>query len=222
MRTPLPRRPASLVLVASLAVLAGVGAGAARGDGSTAPDRRATQTAAALREAPEPPATPGTPAVSSSAASASTLPRLLEIPRLGIRARIGDVGVDDRTGLMSLPEARKVGWYRYGAAPGSLEGSAVLAGHVDSRTLGLGALYPLREARQGDRIQVTLANGRTLAFRVVSTASYLKTRLPAEELFARDGEPRLRVVTCGGRYVREAGGYEENLVVTAAPDRSRR
>ena len=40
--------------------------------------------------------------------------------------------------------------------------------------------------------------------------------LPAE-VFARTGPERLRLVTCTGPYLPEAGGYQQNLVVTAVP-----
>jgi hypothetical protein len=36
-------------------------------------------------------------------------------------------------------------------------------------------------------------------------------------VFARTGAPRLRLITCGGEYDVDAGGYQQNLVVTAVP-----
>ena len=43
---------------------------------------------------------------------------------------------------MDLPEdVDRVGWYRFGPAPGA-DGSAVLAGHVDDAEQGLGVPWP--------------------------------------------------------------------------------
>ena len=44
----------------------------------------------------------------------------------------------------------------------------------------------------------------------------IRQALPAE-LFSRRGPERLHVITCGGEYLPDAGGYQQNLVVTAAP-----
>jgi hypothetical protein len=46
---------------------------------------------------------------------------------------------------------------------------------------------------------------------------YRKGDLPLERYFARDGAPRLTLITCTGPFDRPAGGYRDNLVVTAVP-----
>src|SRR4029077_16363446 len=70
----------------------------------------------------------------------SALPRLLSIPRLGLRMLARPRGVDDR-GAMALPtSASMVGWYRFGSRPLDRAGATVLAGHVDTRADGVGAL----------------------------------------------------------------------------------
>ena len=43
-----------------------------------------------------------------------------------------------------------------------------------------------------------------------------KQDLDLREVFKRDGEPLLRILTCGGTY-RRSGGYQANVVVTARP-----
>jgi sortase (surface protein transpeptidase) len=111
-----------------------------------------------------------------------------------------------------------VGWYRFGPAPGT-DGSAVIAGHVDSRTQGLGALAPLREAAPGDEVRVTDAAGGTTRWRVVSRELISKQALPTDEIFRRDGPPRLTLITCGGPFLPEYRSYQDNLVVVAEPIR---
>ncbi len=143
--------------------------------------------------------------------------RRLRIPSVGVDAAVVPVGVD-ASGSMVIPrEVDEVGWYRFGPAPGDPAGAAVVAGHVDSKDQGPGALLPLREAGVGDRVTVTTADGAALAYRVIGKETIVKKRLPVERLFARDGPPRLVLITCGGPFVPELSSYRDNLVVVAVP-----
>lgn len=140
----------------------------------------------------------------------------LAAPTVGIDSRVRPVGVA-RDRQMALPDDPAVlGWYRYGPAPGSGRGSVVLAGHLDSRRYGLGPLVRLRDVQVGDRVEVTHDDGTRRAYRVRSLRRYDRQALPVE-LFSRTGPERLRIVTCGGAYLPDRGGYQLNLVVTAVP-----
>jgi sortase (surface protein transpeptidase) len=126
------------------------------------------------------------------------------------------VGVDP-DGQMTIPaEVDRVGWYRFGPAPGAV-GSAVIAGHVDSREQGLGAMAPLREAAVGDEVLVADASGSPTRWRVVSRELISKQVLPLDRLFSRDGPPRLTLITCGGPFLPEFRSYRDNVVVVAEP-----
>ena len=107
-----------------------------------------------------------------------------------------------------------VGWYRYGPAPGE-QGSAVLAGHVDSWEHGVGPLARLRDVEVGDALVVRTAHGTEL-HEVTAVDQYPKQALPAA-VFERTGPPRVRLVTCGGEFDEAAGSYRDNVVVTAEP-----
>ena len=122
---------------------------------------------------------------------------------------------------MRIPrDARRVGWYRFGPRPGGGAGSVVLAAHVDSRTQGLGAFYPLRDTDPGDRVTVLTDGGRWSTYRVVARELFQKRALPLEDLFRRDGREVLTLITCGGPYLADAGGYQDNVVVSTVPVRS--
>jgi sortase (surface protein transpeptidase) len=143
-------------------------------------------------------------------------PVALAVPALDVAAPVDPVGVRD-DGQMAIPDdVDRVGWYRFGPAPGS-GGSAVLAGHVDGREQGLGELARLREAEVGAEVLVTDTAGGTTRWRVVSRAQIDKRALPVDRLFAREGPPRLVLVTCGGDFLPEHGAYESNVVVVAEP-----
>ena len=215
LQRPTERGIAWLVLALSLTIAAFAAERAFDG-----PERqvgaRPVQTAP---PAPTGSTTPRAAPVTEAPISATPRPVLVEVPRLGVRATVQPVGVT-ADGAMRIPrDARRVGWYRFGPAPGAPEGSAVLAGHVDSRAQGRGVFFRLATVEVGDTVRVTQAGGEVLGYRVVARESIRKQRLPADELFARDGSPRLTLITCSGPYVAELGGYQDNLVVTATPVR---
>ena len=152
------------------------------------------------------------------ASPADPRPVLLRAPAIELAAPVDAVGVaGDRQ--MQLPrDPRRLGWYRFGPTPDSGRGSAVLAGHVDSETYGVGPLARLGELRPGDPVSVRLTTGRWRRFRVDSVQAFERRSLP-DSVFTRSGPERLRLVTCTGPYLPDAGGYQENLVVTAVPAR---
>ena len=57
--------------------------------------------------------------------------------------------------------------------------------------------------------------GQELAYAVVSLEQFDKAEVPVDRLFARDGAPRLVLVSCAGSF--EDGRYSDNVVVTAVP-----
>ncbi|RBY87525.1 class F sortase [Blastococcus sp. TF02A-26] len=148
--------------------------------------------------------------------AAAPVPVRLSLPSLGVDAPVDAVGVAE-DGQMALPEdVSRVGWYRFGPPPGEV-GSAVVAGHVDDAEQGLGALAALREAEPGDEVLVTDSAGAVTRWRVVGRELITKQELPLAELFARDGAPRLVLVTCGGPFLPEYRSYRDNVVVVAEP-----
>jgi Sortase domain len=142
-------------------------------------------------------------------------PARVRVPDLGLDAPVRPVGIGAQQQMRLPPDPRVLGWYRFGPAPGG-EGSVVLAGHVDSRRFGVGPLADLQGVRVGDRVEVVPRRGEPRSYRVDSIERFDRQALPAE-VFARTGPERLRIVTCTGPYVPEAGGYQHNLVVTAVP-----
>jgi hypothetical protein len=176
----------------------------------------------------------GTPPESSSAPASAVLPPVtagpaspadqpavtppvrLRMPGLAVAAEVDAMGVRP-DGQMALPdEVDRVGWYRFGPVPGA-EGSAVIAGHVDDRDQGLGAMAPLRDAAVGEEVQVDDATGTTTRWRVVSRELIEKQVLPLDRLFARGGPPRLTLITCGGPFLPQFRSYRDNVVVVAEP-----
>lgn len=145
-------------------------------------------------------------------------PVRLQIPALRLNARVNPVGIDAGTGDFAVPPSvDEVGWYQFGPSLASPMGSIVIAGHVDSAAEGKGAFFELRNLAPGDEIVLTAKDGSVRRFTVSSREQFEKTALPADLLFARDGQLRLTLITCGGPFDRTSRHYRDNVVVTALP-----
>jgi Sortase domain len=134
--------------------------------------------------------------------------------RIDIPVKTVGVAAD---GQMELPpNPATIGWYRFGPGPADDRGSVVLGGHLDSKEYGVGPLVRLRDLRPGDSVAVYSTDSSVNRYRVVKVEDIPKTGLAVGDLFDRDGPRLLRIVTCGGPYDRDGGGYRDNLVVTAS------
>lgn len=160
-----------------------------------------------------PPST-GIPATGPGRRGSVPPPGAVSIPRLDLTLPVLARGVD-RSGAMALPRTPwAVSWYRFGAGPLSRAGATVLAGHVDTARHGIGPLARLGELRAGDRLLVRVG-GRLVGYSVTSVTRVAKSVLDLPALFSRVGPPRLHLVTCGGAYLPDQGGYQDNVVVAA-------
>jgi hypothetical protein len=214
-------RPAGALAALGLALAVGVPAAWTL----TRPASAAGAPVGQVLAAPAPPSAPPSPAARPAAGAhdaaptagpAVTPPARLTVAALGVDAAVDAVGVAP-DGQLALPEdVDRIGWYRFGPAPGTA-GNAVLAGHVDGAEQGLGALAPLREAAVGSEVVVTDAAGTASHWRVVSREQISKRALPLDAIFGRDGPPRLVLVTCGGPFLRQYGSYADNVVVVSEP-----
>lgn len=141
----------------------------------------------------------------------------LSIDRLEVAAPVVAAGVDLDTLEMAVPDnVTDVAWYEFGALPGEA-GSAVLAAHVDLSSQGPGVFFDLETLEPGDRVTVDFSDGTSEAFVVEARATYDKEELPLDAIFAREGDPVLTLITCGGGFNRSIGSYDSNVVVYAVP-----
>jgi hypothetical protein len=144
-------------------------------------------------------------------------PVAIRIDRIGVDHRIVSVGLED-DGTMEIPaDVQEIGWYEPGVRPGEF-GSAVLAGHVDSRAQGRGAFFALGSLDVDDDIVLIDADGAEQRWRVTARTRYPKDELPVDELFVWGGaDRRLVLITCGGDFDRSSRHYSDNVVVLASP-----
>ena len=140
-------------------------------------------------------------------------PVSLSIPSIGVRTRLIHLGVN-RDGTLQVPSSTAVaGWYTGSPRPGMV-GSAIIAGHVDSRT-GPGIFFWLRTLRPGDRIYVGRADGTMAVFTVTRISKFAKDHFPTAAVYGPVPDAELRVITCGGIFDRSLGRYLSNVVVFA-------
>lgn len=198
-------------------------AGCQPADQPAATSPRSTTTAppaARTDAAPQRPRPADVPVRSAtqSPRDAAPAPVRVEASDLGMSIGVIPVGVADDGQMVVPDDARTAGWYEYGPIPGAVEGTAVIAAHVDSVAAGgLGPFARLAKIRRGDVVTTTDAAGRTTTFEVVRVEQVAKPEIDWHDVFTRDGEPRLVLITCGGNWNSDARHYSDNVVVIAVP-----
>ncbi len=177
---------------------------------STPADAGATYTPASVTTAPprlihDPQAKP----------LARSVPVSIRIPGIGVSAPVMEVGqnADGTVQVPPLDDHNLTGWYRDGPAPGQ-RGAAVILGHVDSLT-GISVFYYLKDLHAGDKVYVTLADGKLATFAVDGVQKVAKDAFPTASIYGRARYPSLRLITCGGPFDRATGHYVDNIIVYA-------
>lgn len=160
--------------------------------------------------APQAVAAPAAPAAAGQRQVAD--PIRVQVPRLDISAAMQPLhlGQDE---VLVPPEYGRAGWYQEGPEPGE-PGRAVIAGHVDSKS-GPDVFAALRNARVGDRIVINTTAGNKILFRVDDVGLFRRSAFPSARVYGGGQTVQLRLITCGGAYDRNRGGYQSNVVVFA-------
>ena len=138
----------------------------------------------------------------------------LSIPIIGVSVPLSVLTLN-KNGTVNVPtNYSEPGWYSGDRSPGQ-EGSAVILGHVDGDK-GPAVFYHLDKLKLGNRVDVTLADGRTLQFAVIGERMYKKTNFPDKLVYGARKYPGLQLVTCGGIFDPSTGHYLSNVVVFTA------
>lgn len=145
-----------------------------------------------------------------------SLPVVIQIPAIGVRARVIPLGLDPSGGVAvpSLNTPFLTSWYDGGSTPGEI-GPAVVLGHVDSAKVGPAVFYLLGDLRPGDLVYITLKDRRTAVFRVSSVAMDPEGDFPTMKVYGFTRRPALRLVTCGGTFDAQAHQYLDRIIVFA-------
>jgi LPXTG-site transpeptidase (sortase) family protein len=197
-------------LAAAVVCAGGVGVAAFGLLNDTPADAGATYTPASVTTAPprltqDPQAEP----------LARSVPVSIRIPGISVSAPVMEVGqnADGTVQVPPLDAHNLTGWYRYGPTPGQ-RGPAVILGHVDSLT-GISVFYYLKDLHAGDKVYVTLADGKVAPFVVDGVQKVAKDAFPTAAIYGKAGYPSLRLITCGGAFDEATGHYVDNIIVYA-------
>ncbi len=141
------------------------------------------------------------------------VPERLIIPAIGVDAKVEEVGLT-KGGAMAVPvNFTDVGWYKYGSLPGQ-SGNAVIAGHINNGLAFPAVFAKLDTLKTGDIISVESESGQKLSFVVASMRAYPQDAI-APEVFSREGQPQLELITCTGDTIPSLHTHSLRLVVTA-------
>lgn len=144
-----------------------------------------------------------------------TLPRIIRIPKIGVTARILQVGVDDK-GRIDVPKtAYDTAWYNGSAAPGA-NGAMLIDAHV--RSIGGSAVFGnLHKLVKNDVITVEKGDGEKLQYIVKSIELVGVGELDVNKILMSvdDTKPGLNLITCAGTYDSEANQFDQRTIVYA-------
>lgn len=159
----------------------------------------------------------GTPSIASGTmpgvfADNVAAPDRLVIPAIGVDAHVKTVGVDANGDMATPGNATDVAWYKGGPYPGK-PGSAVIDGHLNTKTVPQAIFYNLDKLKTGDELQVRTVDGQTLTFKVTEVKQYAENSSTQDIFVSSDGKSHLNLITCAGDWVPEKHIYTQRLVV---------
>lgn len=140
-------------------------------------------------------------------------PRYIDIPRLGVHARVLSVGLA-RDGSIATPgNVHDAAWYTGSVKPGQA-GTALIDGHVSSWS-SRGVFYNLTLLAAGDTFSVELGDGTVVQYRVVKTAVYDAALVDMSAVLSSI-EPNmnaLNLISCTGDVIDGTNDFSERIVV---------
>ena len=140
-------------------------------------------------------------------------PETVVIPAIGVAAPVTRLGLK-RDGTLKVPSGySETGWWSGGPKPGQT-GRAVIVGHVDSKS-GPAVFANLQEVRRGDLVEVLRADGSAVEFEVRGVDETDKSDFPTIDVYGETDRSELRLLTCGGKFDRSKGHYDQNVIVWA-------
>ena len=136
------------------------------------------------------------------------------IPALNIDAHVQPVKVSGHNTIGVPTNFTDVGWYIYSPPPGS-PGSAIIDGHVDNGLALAGVFKHLSDIRIGNAVEITTRGGTVLHFTVIRIDTYPYDSTSTDAMIYPHPGSYLRLITCGGTWLRARKTYDTRIVVTA-------
>lgn len=143
----------------------------------------------------------------------ASVPVRLRIAAIDVDTPLIELGLQSDGTLEVPPDATPAGWYSGAPTPGEL-GPAIVVGHVDWDGQP-GVFVALARLSAGDDITVERADGITAIFRVTAVVQVAKPDFPTALVYGDLDHAGMVLLTCGGRFDRRTGSYEDNVIVHA-------
>jgi sortase (surface protein transpeptidase) len=158
---------------------------------------------------------PSAAAAAPTAALARSVPSWVDIPSIGARSTLIQLGLDANKAIQVPPvdQPQQAGWYQYGPTPGQT-GPAVIIGHIDGDHRQ-GIFWRLHDVKPGATVSVGRQDGRTVNFTVTKVDQVAKSAFPTNAVYGDTAGPELRLITCGGAFDSTTGHYLDNVIVYA-------
>lgn len=153
--------------------------------------------------------------VVSSYAVGPTMPRYLDIPKLGVHARVLSLGILNNGALATPNNVFDVGWYNESSLPGQ-PGVTLIDGHVSSWTAH-GVFYGIKTLAAGDQIQIERGDGQVITYQVVSHQIYDHNNMDMHTAL-QPVDPTttgLNLITCTGDVIPGTSEFNERILVQA-------
>jgi LPXTG-site transpeptidase (sortase) family protein len=137
-------------------------------------------------------------------------------------AKIIVMGVDPNTNVMQSPNNKDdVAYYDFTTHPGdgctasNQCANTVLSGHVDWYTKETGVFWNLKDMKNGDEVDIKLADGTVYKYKVVANTVYKDEDAPIQEILGATPQESLTLITCAGDFDPRSQEYNNRRVVRA-------
>jgi LPXTG-site transpeptidase (sortase) family protein len=147
---------------------------------------------------------------------APDLPRTIQIPSIGVDARVLQLGVKANNELATPTNIHDAGWYTGSSKPTDKAGAILIDGHVSGPTKR-GVFYDLKKLKAGDELTLERGDGVKLTFAVTRTKTVKVEEVDMGEMMRSDVPAKLalNLITCGGSFDVKSNEFASRVLVFA-------
>ncbi|KZR59348.1 class F sortase [Bacillus badius] len=128
------------------------------------------------------------------------------IPKYKVNQNITPVGLDEYGHIKTVENAHEIVWY---AIKGVNVHNIILAAHKDYRG-EIGAFYDSDRWEKGEELIIEYENGNREVFELKRKYSFRPEETPENVMKVDEGEYRVTVMTCYGKFIK-GKGYEKRI-----------
>ena len=144
---------------------------------------------------------------------AADLPRVITINKIGVRARVLQMGVNSDGSMQAPINIFDAGWYTGSVKPGQL-GASIIVAHASGPT-HQGLFGRLDSLVAGDKIQIERGDGTKLTYAVVKTENVALDKVDMNTFMkpAEGVNEGLNLMTCAGEWLQSSETRDHRMMV---------